>query len=209
MNSFQMNARSYNDKASLGPMTKVYPLVAKQIIERTGVTQGICIDLGGGPGMLRIALAEQSDLRVTVCDLLQECIDVAKENIAGRLLTKRMSARPGRAEELPFANNSIDLVASRGSIFFWEDHKKGLSEVMRVLKPKGWAYIGGGFGSAELLREVEEFNADNKEWKERRKERVQKFSPEYYQAILNDLGIKGSVDSGETGTWIVFQKQIY
>lgn len=206
MNSFHMDARRYNDSALRGPMTKVYPLVAKQIIERTGVTQGICIDLGGGPGMLGIALTEQSDLQVTVCDLLQECIDVARENIAARSLAKRMSARQGRAEELPFADNSIDLVASRGSIFFWEDHKKGLSEVMRVLKPKGWAYIGGGFGSAELLREVEEFNADNEEWKKRRKERVQKFSPEYYQAVLNELGIKGSVDGGETGTWIVFQK---
>lgn len=204
-----MNVRSYNDKASLGPMTKVYPLVAKQIIERTGVIQGQCIDLGGGPGMLGISLAEQSDLQVTVCDLLQECIDVAEENISVRLLTKRMSARQGRAEELPFADNSIDLVASRGSIFFWEDHKKGLSEVMRVLKPEGWACIGGGFGSAELLREVEEFNADNEEWKARRKERVQKFSPEYYQTVLDELGIKGSVDSGEKGTWIVFQKRIY
>lgn len=48
---------------------------------------------------------------------------------------------------MPFPDNSVDLVVSRGSIFFWDDPVKGLQEVYRALRPGGKAMIGGGAGS--------------------------------------------------------------
>jgi SAM-dependent methyltransferase len=52
-----------------------------------------------------------------------------------------------RAEQLPLVDNYLDLVVSRGSIFFWDDPARGIREVHRVLRPGGCAMIGGGCGS--------------------------------------------------------------
>ena len=105
--------------------------------------------------MLGIELAIISDLNVKAYDLLEDCVIVAKENISEYELADRMDAVRGMAEDMTyFESGSVDLVASRGSIFFWEDQKKGLNEVFRILKPGGWAYIGGGFGCKELQERI-------------------------------------------------------
>ncbi|WP_198003839.1 hypothetical protein [Methanocaldococcus sp. FS406-22] len=36
----------------------VYPVIAKQIVDRTGIKEGICIDLGTGTGALARAIAK-------------------------------------------------------------------------------------------------------------------------------------------------------
>jgi SAM-dependent methyltransferase len=43
----------------------------------------------------------------------------------------------GRAEELPFADNSLDAVVSQFGLMFFADRKKALSEMWRVLRPGG------------------------------------------------------------------------
>ena len=58
-----MNVRQYNEQTMKGLFRKVYPLIAGQMIARTGIRRGVCIDLGGGPGMLGICLAKASDLQ--------------------------------------------------------------------------------------------------------------------------------------------------
>ena len=89
-------------------------------------------------------------------------------------MATKVTGLRGQAEQITFADNSIDLVVSRGSVFFWEDMEKGISEVYRVLRPGGWAYIGGGFGTKEILDEVLILRANDEEWCEKRKERMGK-----------------------------------
>ena len=75
-----------------------------------------------------------------------------------------------------------------------------------MLRPGGWAWIGGGFGTAELLREVEAAKADDPEWNRKRKERMTQNPPEHFRAMLQRLGIDGVVEHAEAGMWIIFQK---
>jgi ubiquinone/menaquinone biosynthesis C-methylase UbiE len=131
---------------------------------------------------------------------------LAKENSREHGVHDRVSAVQGSAEKLPFDNNSVDLVVSRGSIFFWEDQQQGLAEVYRVLRSGGWAYIGGGFGTAELLQEILAEKADDLKWDRERKERLAKNPPGYFEAMLLKLGIDGIVERGEAGMWIIFKK---
>lgn len=203
---YEMDAREYSEKVMKGHFKKVYPLIARQILETTGIRNGKCIDLGGGPGMLGISMAEITNLQVTIYDLLPQCVEVALENIEERKLHTRVTARQGIAENIEYEDNSIDLVISRGSIFFWEDQEKGISEIYRVLRPGGWAYVGGGFGSAELLAEVIEQRKNEPEFDQGRKERFKKNPPEHFQAILQKLEIPGGIQFGPAGTWIIFQK---
>ena len=203
---YTFNAAEFNEKVMKGHFKKIYPVIARQILERTGITSGRCIDLGGGPGMLAVELAKASALDVTVCDVTFECVALAEENSREHGVHERVSAVQGAAEKLPFDDNSVELVVSRGSIFFWEDQQKGLSEVYRVLCPGGWAYIGGGFGTAELLQEILVEKADDPKWDAQRKERLSKNPPGHFEAMLLKLGIDGAVERGEAGMWIIFRK---
>lgn len=203
---YTFNAAEFNEKVMKGHFKKIYPVIARQILERTGMTSGRCIDLGGGPGMLAVELAKASALDVTVCDVTLECVALAKENSREHGVHERVSAVQGAAEKLPFEDNSADLVVSRGSIFFWEDQEKGLAEVYRVLRPDGWAYIGGGFGTAELLQEILAEKADDPQWNVQRKERLEKNPPAHFEALLLKLGIAGMVERGDAGMWIIFRK---
>jgi ubiquinone/menaquinone biosynthesis C-methylase UbiE len=206
--SYTMNAAEFNEKIMKGHFRKIYPVIAAQIVERTGVASGRCIDLGGGPGMLAVSLAKISSLKVTVVDLMPECVELARENCAEAGVADRVDAVQGVAEALPFEEGSVDLVVSRGSIFFWEDQQKGLAEAYRVLRPGGWAWIGGGFGTAELLREIEAAKADDPEWNRKRKERMTQNPPEHFRAMLERLGIDGVVEHAEADMWIIFQKPL-
>ncbi len=49
----------------------------------------------------------------------------------------------GDAENLPFRDSTFDAVISAGSIEYWPDPQKGVSEMHRVVKPDGWAVIIG------------------------------------------------------------------
>jgi ubiquinone/menaquinone biosynthesis C-methylase UbiE len=205
---YEMNAAEFNEKVMKGHFRKIYPVIVRQIVDRTGVTSGRCIDLGGGPGMLGICIARITRLQVTIVDLMPECVELAIENSSLEEVSHRVDAVQGIAESLPFPDHSVDLVVSRGSIFFWEDQQQGLAEVYRVLRPGGWACIGGGFGTVELLREIEAARADDPEWNMKRKERMAKNPPEHYRALLERIGIDGEVEHGEAGTWILFRKSL-
>jgi ubiquinone/menaquinone biosynthesis C-methylase UbiE len=205
---YQMDAIEYNENVMKGHFRKVYPVIARQIVERTGITSGFCIDLGGGPGMLGVCMAKITDLKVIIYDLMPECVELVPENSLEHGVSGQVEAVQGCAEDLKFDDNSIDLVVSRGSVFFWENQAKGLSEVYRVLRPGGWAYIGGGFGTIELLEEINKLReTDDPQWNEKRKERIRKNPPEHYQNIIDKLGIEGVVEFSEAGTWIIFQKK--
>lgn len=206
LTNYTMNARDYNARVMQGFFRKIYPVIAADILTRTGVTQGFCVDLGGGPGMLGIEYARRTAARVEICDPLPGCVDVARENIAAADLQDRMNARLGAAEALPYETASVDLVMSRGSIFFWSDQARGLAEVQRVLRPGGWAFIGGGMGNAQLLAEINAARKDDPQWAEGRKQRMEANPPEHFEAIVRRLGLPTVVEDDEVGTWIVWQK---
>jgi ubiquinone/menaquinone biosynthesis C-methylase UbiE len=201
-----MNAKEYNEKTMKGLFRKIYPVIAAQMLARTGINAGLCLDLGGGPGMLGIRLAAASELRVVVVDPLAECVELARDNIAEHGLVGRVYAQVGRAEKLEFADGAVDLVVSRGSIYFWENQRLGLREIFRVLRPNGWAIVGGGFGNRELRDEILSAKADDPEWNRKRSERGRNNPPEHFRALLAELGIEGQVETGDAGIWIVFCK---
>lgn len=202
----RMNARQYNEQTMKGLFRKIYPVIAEQALARTGIRSGHCLDLGGGPGMLGIRIAQTSELRVVIVDPLAECLELARENILEQGVGERVTTRLGQAEDLPFSDNTIDLVVSRGSIFFWQDQRQGLREIFRVLRPGGWSFVGGGFGNRMLRDEIFAEKGDDERWHKGRRERVRNNPPEHFRTLLVELAIDGIVDSGDEGTWIIFQK---
>jgi SAM-dependent methyltransferase len=110
-------------------------------------------------------------------------------------------------ENIPFIDNYFDLIVSRGSIFFWEDMAKGLSEAYRVLKNGGAAYIGGGTSRLMPRDQAEEFMR----WaRPRHRDSLpdwdQRTSPEYLHEMLKKAGITTYNLIKENGTWIEIKK---
>jgi len=130
---------------AVGRFAPVYPALARQIVQDYGITKGICVDVGGGCGMLAMALARITDLTVYVLDLDPYAVRLCNVLVDEAGLTGRVRAVEGDAQNMPFRDNFADLVVSRGSIFFWPDQFAGLKEAYRILKPGGIAYLGGGF----------------------------------------------------------------
>jgi len=108
----------------------------------------VWIDLGAGSGSIGLALLKQiPDSLMTFIDpnpaaLCQALKDANKQGVLSKTI-----AIVATAESLPLPDESVDVVVSRGSFYFWQDRAQGLREVWRVLRPGGRAMIGGGLGS--------------------------------------------------------------
>jgi len=105
------------------------------------------VDLGSGPGGVGLALLERMhDVVVVLMDPDSEALGRALDSARQRGLSARAVAVVGSAESIPLPDESVDIVVSRGSFYFWQDRAQGLGEVWRVLRPGGRAMIGGGLG---------------------------------------------------------------
>ncbi len=130
----------------------IYPVIANQIKGKFNIIDGNCIDIGSGPADLSISLARITNLQISAMDASKYSFEIAKNNIEIKGLEDRIFTVKGHVEKMPFEDNFADLIISRGSIFFWDDLTEAFNEILRVLKPGGKTYIGGGFGSAELMK---------------------------------------------------------
>ena len=129
------------------PLPSRYPYVVEDILKYCRPHKGFWIDLGAGKGQVAIPLIEATGNPVIMLDPNAEAMSEGLKIAREKGLENRLFAVIGVAEKMPFLDNSVDLLVSRGSIFFWDDPVKGLQEVCRVLRPGGKAYVGGGAGS--------------------------------------------------------------
>ena len=133
-------------RAAEGTLAPVYAPLAQEIVEKLGLAgkEGVGIDLGSGPGTLILELCKRTNLHWINADINAYFFPyfVGRAQVAG--YAGRVSAIRADACSLPFRDDFVEVVVSRGSLQFWPDLRKGLSEIYRVLKPGGGAYIGRG-----------------------------------------------------------------
>jgi len=206
--------KNYIDAASYEKTVKevfapVYPVIAKQILTRTKMTTGVCLDVGAGTGHLGIELTKMSDFNTYLLDCSQDMLLIAEQNIERAGLQGRVHTLLGSVYQIPLNNESVDLVISRGSLYFWEHKKTAFHEIYRVLTPGGMAYIGGGFGSAELKRQInQKMQEKDENWRKNMAEKIDKTTNVNYLELLKDLDLAYiDVSDSEAGMWLVIQKK--
>lgn len=187
----------------------IYPYLARQVVQDYGITAGVALDAGCGPGYWAIAQAQATDLKVWALDIDPEALAIADRNIAAAGLKGRVETLRGDIHKIPLPDDSVDLVFSRGSLPFWKDKVRAFGEIRRVLKPGGVAFIGGGLGSLMPVEERQRI----KETMEREKIGAPKELETTFQqlaVILRQAGIpvfKLSHDDGcLCGGWVEFRK---
>ena len=92
------------------------------------------LDVGAGPGFISIILAE-AGYAVTAFDFAKEMLQEAKENAAG--LASNITFIQGDAMDLPFEDESFDVVFSRNLTWNLPDPAKAYEQWIRVLKDQG------------------------------------------------------------------------
>lgn len=122
------------------------------------VLRGKALDAGCGGGRYTVALKRLGFERVTGLDISQEMIRDARRRMRA-LSISGIHFIPGSALKLPFKENSFDFVFSNGVLHHTTSWKRGVAELLRVLKPGGAGFLylieepGGIFWDRiELLR---------------------------------------------------------
>jgi len=205
------------------PLPDRYPYIVKDIVKYCRPKKGFWIDLGAGKGQVAIPLIEATSNPVVMLDPDVEAMSKGIELAREKGLGDRLFAVVGVAEDMPLPDNSVDLVVSHGSIFFWDDPVKGLQEVYRVLRPGGKAMIGGVMGSSYPKWAAEEFFRRRREHldkgdPERKKHFIEVRSPETFKRWAEDAKLpsfevvgKGAFSAAEPrpgqGIEIMFTKE--
>jgi len=185
-----------------------YPLIARQIVDRTGITEGNCLDIGTGCGYLGIALAKITALRVRLFDIAPQALCRAAQNAAEAGLPGRLETLQGDVQHIPLPENSIDLAVSRASMMFWPDMSDALREICRILVPGGCAYIGGGFGTDALNASIQEKREGlHIDWHDLTKLVVKKYTPETLAEEAQKVHRGQYRIFTEGGLWLLLRKE--
>jgi SAM-dependent methyltransferase len=185
----------------------IYPVIAKQIMERCGTASGTCIELGAGPANLSIALSRLSGLRFFATDLSQHILRHAIRNIEAEGLGARVTTVTADVHRLPFADGTADLVVSRGSMRFWRNRPAAFKEIRRVLKPGGKGYVGGGLGSSLLIDQIgREMAKRRADWQKPAGQKPRRPSIDW-KVIMEKAGFDTyDIIRDDSGSWISFRK---
>lgn len=178
----------------------VYPFMAEHLLTSSRVTGGRFLELGPFSGGLALnILWKNEDFLATVCDSSAAVLRWTEERAAVGGYVSRLTTLLAPLDPVPAPAGTFDLVAVRGAFFFLTVSL--LSEIHRVLRPGGYAWIGGGYGKttppsviapiADLSREL---NARiGKQWK----------SMENVRDLVSAAGLsQHATVSAEGGLWI-------
>jgi len=109
---------------------KVVKLVAKNNPENI-------LDIATGTGDLAISLTTTNAKEIIGLDISDGMLEVGRQKISSKNLDGIISMIIGDSEDLPFNDNTFDAITVAFGVRNFEHLEKGLSEILRVLKPNG------------------------------------------------------------------------
>lgn len=110
----------------------------RKVLQLVGDTQPRTIlDIATGTGDLAILLSKTKAAKIVGLDLSEGMLAVGKEKVKALKLDNQIEMVQGDSENLPFADNSFDAITVAFGIRNFEFLEKGLTEILRVLKPNG------------------------------------------------------------------------
>jgi ubiquinone/menaquinone biosynthesis C-methylase UbiE len=90
------------------------------------------LEVAPGPGFLSIELARSGKLHVTALEISKTFVELARCNAADAHVN--VDTQQGNASDMPFANNSFDLLVCRAAFKNFSEPVKALQEMHRVLR---------------------------------------------------------------------------
>jgi ubiquinone/menaquinone biosynthesis C-methylase UbiE len=100
---------------------------------------GDVLEVAPGPGFLAIEIARDSRFFVIGLDISKTFIEIARKNAAEAGV--RAEFREGNASDMPFEENSFDLLVCRAAFKNFSEPERALREMLRVLRPGGTGVV--------------------------------------------------------------------
>lgn len=95
------------------------------------------LDVSSGRGTQSIFYAKEFKVDVTGVDISDEMVKSARENVKNENVEARTKFEIGDSQELPFEDNSFDVVINECAVGIPDDSQKVLNEMVRVAKKGG------------------------------------------------------------------------
>lgn len=125
--NFDTYAQRYDSWFTTPAGRKVFDLELRTLFQFIDPSQGKkMLDVGIGTGIFTLEFAKKG-MDVSGIDPSEEMIAIARK--------RGLSARRGTGEDIPFVDESFDVVLSMSSMEFSADPDKFVSEMVRVARP--------------------------------------------------------------------------
>jgi demethylmenaquinone methyltransferase/2-methoxy-6-polyprenyl-1,4-benzoquinol methylase len=109
-----------------------------KVVTLVGETQPKSIlDIATGTGDLAINLVKTNAEKIVGLDISEGMLNVGRKKITKKNLDQTITMMVGDSENLPFVDDTFDAITVAFGIRNFENLEKGLSEILRVLKPNG------------------------------------------------------------------------
>ncbi|MCT4699818.1 bifunctional demethylmenaquinone methyltransferase/2-methoxy-6-polyprenyl-1,4-benzoquinol methylase UbiE [Tenacibaculum haliotis] len=95
------------------------------------------LDIATGTGDLALMMAKLNPKKITGLDISTGMLEVGKQKIAKANLSDKIEMIVGDSENMPFEDNTFDAITVSFGVRNFENLDKGLTEILRVLKPGG------------------------------------------------------------------------
>lgn len=95
----------------------------------------LVLDVASGTAGVAIQLARRTRARVVGVDLTEEMLRRGKRNVESAGLAGRVAVTVGRAEDLPFADDTFDALTFTYLLRYVADPQATLAELARVVRP--------------------------------------------------------------------------
>ena len=95
------------------------------------------LDIATGTGDLAIMLSNTEADKIIGLDISPGMLEIGKKKVKALKLDDKIELVLGDSEKLPFENEYFDAITVGFGVRNFENLEKGLSEIYRVLKPKG------------------------------------------------------------------------
>lgn len=118
---------------------EMFSPATQALIQKAEITNGDeILDVAGGMGEPSFSIAERyrDKVKITFTDLIFEMIEASRKEAANRKLDQIRFCRCS-GDQLPFRDQSFNVIVSRFGIMFFPDPKKSLKDMVRVLRPGG------------------------------------------------------------------------
>ena len=95
------------------------------------------LDIATGTGDLAILMSKTSADKIIGLDISAGMLEVGKNKIIAKKLSDKIDMILADSENMPFDDNTFDAITVAFGVRNFENLEKGLTEILRVLKPNG------------------------------------------------------------------------
>jgi demethylmenaquinone methyltransferase/2-methoxy-6-polyprenyl-1,4-benzoquinol methylase len=110
-----------------------------------GILQSIqpkqILDVATGTGDFALQAMALNPEKITGIDISEGMLEVGRKKIRARNLESKIELVQADSENIPFSHNKFDAVTVAFGVRNFEDLRRGLSEILRVLKPGGMLVV--------------------------------------------------------------------